>query len=120
VFVRFVEIALAVVLCASFMVIGLAKLMSAPFSLVVRDRVRMGPVVWKAIGAAEVAGAFGVVIGAFAAPNLGAAAAGGLALVGLGALARHVQVRDSAVAMIPPAVLGVLAIVEASLLALHP
>jgi hypothetical protein len=118
--VRFVELALAVVLCASFMVIGLAKLMSVPMSLALRDRVRMGPNAWKAIGAAEVAGAFGVAIGAFAAPGIGVAASCGLALVGLGALARHVQVRDSVVAMVPPAVLGVVAIVEAILLTVHP
>jgi hypothetical protein len=115
-----VEIVLAVVLCASFMVIGLAKLMSIPFSLVVRDRVRMGPTTWKAIGAAEVAGAFGVVIGAFAAPGLGVAASCGLALVGFGAFARHVQVRDTTTAMVPPVVLGLVAVVEAILLALHP
>ena len=114
---RFAELALAVVLCASFMVIGLAKLMSVPFSLAVRDRVRMGPVAWKVIGAAEVTGAFGVAIGAFAAPGLGAVAAVALAMVALGAFVRHVQVRDSVAAMLPPAVLCLLAIVEAVLLA---
>jgi len=115
--VRVLEICLGVALCAAFMLIGLAKVLAIPASLSLRDRVGVPPALWTGIGVLEVLGAFGVVIGAFAAPGLGAAAAVGLTLVCVGAVVAQLRVRDAFVALVPPLVLGVMAVGEALLLA---
>lgn len=114
---RVLEICLAVVLCAAFMLIGLAKVLAIPASLSLRDRVGVPSALWAGIGVLEVLGAFGVIIGAFAAPGLGAAAAVGLTMVCAGAVVAQVRVHDAFVTLVPPLVLGLLAVVEALLLA---
>ena len=113
---RVAQIGLAGLLCASFMLIGLAKVSGLPASLVVRDRVGVPPRLWTVIGLLEILGAFGVVVGAFAAPGLGVAAAVGLAVLSAGAAVSHLRVHDAPAAVAAPVVLGVLAAVEAALL----
>jgi len=114
--VRFAEIGLAVVLCASFMLLGIAKVSGLPASLAVRDHLGVGPSLWTVIGVLEVLGAFGVVVGAFAAPELGVVAAGGLAALSVGAVVSHLRRHDTVAAVAPPVVLGVLAMTETVLL----
>jgi uncharacterized membrane protein len=55
---------------------------------------------WQQIGLLEVAGAVGVVIG-LTLPPLGIAAAAGLVLLSLGAIATHVRAGDEPAAALP-------------------
>lgn len=61
---------------------------------------------YRRIGALEVTGAAGILTG-WALPGLGAAAAGGLALLLAGALVAHLRNGDSARDLLPAVVLGV-------------
>ncbi len=68
------------------------------------------PIGWfPLLGAAEVAGGLGLLVG-LALPPVGIAAAVGVILYFTGAVATHVKAGDSAIA--PPAVLGLLAVVS--------
>jgi uncharacterized membrane protein YphA (DoxX/SURF4 family) len=66
---------------------------------------------YQRIGALEVAGAAGLVIGLWFAP-LGIAAAAGLVLLMIGAVAYHIRAKDGPQIFSAPAVLGLLALVE--------
>ena len=69
---------------------------------------------FQAIGAAELAGAVGVILGT-AVDDLewiGIAAAIGLTAVGVGAVMNHRRVGDPPQAMVPPAVLTVVALIS--------
>lgn len=65
---------------------------------------------YQRIGALELAGAAGLVIGLWFAP-LGIAAAAGLVLLMAGAVAFHIRAKDGAKIYSAPAVLGLLALV---------
>jgi uncharacterized membrane protein YphA (DoxX/SURF4 family) len=65
---------------------------------------------YRAIGALEVAGAAGLLIGLYFAP-LGIAAAIGLVLMMIGAAIAHARVKDKFPAIAPSAVLAVVAVV---------
>ncbi len=90
------------------------KLLGVQKSLAIRDHLGVKPLQWRLIGACELAGVAGVLVGLIWAP-LGIAAAIGLALLSVGAIAFHMRASDSA-ADTAPAVIGVaLAIAAAAL-----
>ena len=90
------------------------KLLGAPQSLAIRDHLGVKPVQWRVIGALELAGVVGVLVGLVWAP-IGVAAAIGLALLTVGAVAFHVRASDG-VAKTTPAVIGILLAVATAIL----
>ena len=93
-------------LAVLFLLSGASKLLRHPTSLTARDKLAVPATVWSLIGAAEVAGAAGVLIGLSVRP-LGIAAATGLLLLGVGAIGAHRRAHDS-LAHAAPAVLALL------------
>ena len=81
------------------------KLLGVPQSLAIRDHLGVRPVQWRVIGALELAGVVGVLVGLVWAP-IGIAAAIGLALLSVGAVAFHLRAADG-VAKTAPAVIAV-------------
>lgn len=98
-------VVVTVLLAALFLTASALKLLKRPSSLEARDHFGLSGAAWTTIGLLELAGAVGVLVGLAFAP-LGVAAAGGLVLTGLGALATHLRAGDSA-ATAAPAVIGV-------------
>lgn len=91
------------------------KLLGAPQSLAIRDHLGVTPVLWRVIGLLELAGVIGVLAGlAWAAP-IGVAAAIGLALLSVGAVAFHVRASDG-FAKTAPAVIAILLAVATAIL----
>ena len=84
---------------ASIKLLGVAK------SLEIRDHLGVKPLQWRLIGVCELAGVAGVLVGLVWAP-IGIAAAIGLALLTIGAIAYHVRKSDT-IADLAPAVIGV-------------
>jgi DoxX-like family len=80
------------------------KLLGVPRSLAIRDHLGVKPLQWRAIGGLELAGVAGVLVGLLWSP-IGIAAAIGLALLSVGAIAFHVRASDGA-ADTAPAVIG--------------
>jgi DoxX-like protein len=91
-------------LAALFTFSSSIKLLGVSQSLAIRDHLGVKPMQWRLIGALELAGVAGVLIG-LAWPPIGIAAAIGLALLSIGAVAFHVRASDRAVDM-APAVIG--------------
>ena len=81
------------------------KLLGVAKSLEIRDHLGVRPLQWRLIGVCELAGVAGVLVGLFWAP-IGIAAAVGLSLLTIGAIAYHVRKSDT-VADLAPAVIGV-------------
>jgi hypothetical protein len=81
------------------------KLLGVRQSLEIRDHLGVTPLHWRLIGMCELAGVAGVVVGLWWAP-IGIAAATGLALLTIGAIAYHVRKSDT-LADLAPAVIGV-------------
>ncbi len=81
------------------------KLLGVPKSLAIRDHLGVSPIQWRIIGALELAGVAGVLAGLLW-PPIGIAAAIGLALLSIGAVAFHLRASDR-VAETVPAVIGV-------------
>ncbi len=101
-------------LAALFTFSASIKLLGVPKSLAIRDHLGVKPLQWRLIGACELAGVAGVLVGLIWAP-IGIAAAIGLALLSVGAIAFHVRASDGALDT-APAVIGVaLAIAAAAL-----
>ena len=106
------------VLAAAFTGAGLMKLLT---DMSLQESRGMGwiknvpPAALKALGAAEVLGAIGVVLPAVVnvAPILVPIAASCLAVVAIGAVVAHIRFHDEPVAMLPAAVLFIAAVVVA-------
>jgi hypothetical protein len=94
-----------VALAALFLAAAGAKLAGAAPSVSIRDHLGVPARLWRVIGLLEAAGVAGIVLGLRIWP-LGVAAAGGLALMSVGAIASHVRVHDKGRAT-APAVLAV-------------
>jgi hypothetical protein len=94
-----------ILVAALFTFAASIKLLGVSQSLAIRDHLGVKPVQWRLIGACELAGVAGVLVGLMWAP-IGIAAAIGLALLTIGAIAFHVRHSDS-VADQAPAVIGV-------------
>jgi hypothetical protein len=105
-----VSIALALLFAAT----AAGKLTGHAMSLAMRDHLEVPAVRWEQIGVLELAGVAGVLIGLALRP-LGIAAAAGLALLSLGAIATHVRAGDNAVAAAPAALALALAVATVAL-----
>ena len=92
-------------LAALFTFSSSIKLLGVPKSLTIRDHLGVSPIQWRVIGALELAGVVGVLVGLLWAP-IGIAAAIGLALLSIGAVAFHLRASDRVVDL-APAVIGV-------------
>ncbi len=90
----------SVVLALLFLATAAGKLTGQRASIASRDHLEIAPVRWQQIGLLEVVGAFGVLIG-LTLPPLGVAAAAGLVLLSLGAIATHVRAGDTPAAALP-------------------
>jgi hypothetical protein len=90
----------SVVLALLFLATAAGKLTGHAASVAMRDHLVIPAVRWQQIGLLEVAGAVGVLIGLALRP-LGIAAAAGLALLSLGAIATHVRAGDKTVHALP-------------------
>jgi len=86
-------IVLSVLLAAAFLGSGAAKLAGAKQSIAIRDRLGVAAGLWRAVGILEVAAAAGLAAG-LAVPVLGIAAAVGLVLLLIGAIATHARAHD--------------------------
>jgi len=107
-------IVLSVLLAVAFLGSGGLKVVGAKQSLKMRDQLRVGAQLWRVVGALEVAGGLGLVVG-LVVPLLGIAAAVGLALLMVGGIGAHARAQDLRNAG-PAALLLVLAVVTAGLL----
>ena len=98
-------VVVTLLLAALFTFSSSIKLLSVPKSLTIRDHLGVSPNQWRVIGGLELAGVAGVLAGLLWAP-LGIAAAIGLALLSIGAVAFHLRASDRAAEMVP-AVIGI-------------
>lgn len=98
----------AVALAALFLLSGATKILPIPASLEGRDELGVPAAAWSLLGAAEVAGAAGVLIGLSVKP-LGIAAAIGLVLVALGGFGAHRRAKDPWAKAVPAVVAVLLA-----------
>ncbi|GAA3527080.1 hypothetical protein GCM10022222_07600 [Amycolatopsis ultiminotia] len=101
---------LSVLLAAVFLFSGGRKIPGGETAAGEAAHLRIPLTGYRTIGAAEVAGAAGLIIGIFFAP-LGIAAAAGLVLLMPGALIAHLRAGDPASAWAPAAALTVVAAV---------
>ncbi|MFN0091455.1 MAG: DoxX family protein [Acidimicrobiales bacterium] len=92
---------LSILLAVAFIGAGGSKLANASQSVAQRDTLGVSAARWRAIGALEIAGAAGLLLGLGVAP-LGAAAGIGLAALMAGAVVTHVRAKD--IAHAPPAI----------------
>lgn len=97
-------VVVTILLAALFAFAASIKLLGVRQSLAIRDHLGVSPMQWRAIGVLELAGVAGVLIGLLWAP-MGIAAAIGLALLSVGAIAFHLRASDGAKDM-APAVIG--------------
>jgi hypothetical protein len=97
-------VVVTVLLAALFLFAGSIKLLGVAKSLEIRDHLGVQPLQWRLIGTCELAGVAGVIVGLWWSP-IGLAAAIGLALLSVGAIAFHVRASDS-VSDTAPAVIG--------------
>jgi hypothetical protein len=95
-----ITVLVSVVLALLFLATAAGKLTSHVASVAIRDHLAIPVVRWQQIGLLEVAGAVGVLIGLALRP-VGIAAAAGLVLLSLGAIATHVRAGDKAAASLP-------------------
>ena len=98
-------VVVTLLLAALFTFSSSIKLLGVPKSLTIRDHLNVSPNQWRVIGGLELAGVAGVLAGLLWAP-LGIAAAIGLALLSIGAVAFHLRASDRAAEMVP-AVIGI-------------
>jgi hypothetical protein len=103
-----------IVLAVFFAFSSSIKLLGVRQSLQIRDHLGVKPVQWRAIGVLELAGVVGVLAGLLWAP-IGVAAAIGLALLAVGAVAFHVRTSDG-FAKTAPAVIGIVLAVATAIL----
>jgi DoxX-like family len=97
-------VVVTLLLAALFGFAASIKLLGVSQSLAIRDHLGVKAVQWRLIGVCELAGVAGVLVGLMWAP-IGIAAAIGLALLSVGAIAFHVRASDS-VTDTAPAVIG--------------
>jgi hypothetical protein len=98
-------VVVTLLLAALFTFSSSIKLLGVPKSLAIRDHLGVSPTQWRIIGGVELAGVAGVLVGLLWAP-IGIAAAIGLALLSIGAVAFHLRASDR-VADLLPAVIGI-------------
>jgi hypothetical protein len=99
---------LAVVLALVFAALGVAKLASLPAMRAAAAHLGYTTGQYRAIGALELAGAVGIVLG-WKVAGIGVAAAVGLVLLMLGAAIAHVENHDAAARVVVPIALAAIA-----------
>jgi hypothetical protein len=104
-------------LAAVFVATGVAKLAGEARTVRAADHLRVPRPAYRGIGALEVAGAVGLIVGLNVA-GLGTTAAAGLALLMTGAIGAHLRAGDSPADAAPALVLVVLALLTLALRAL--
>ena len=109
---RAAQIALAVTLSVVFLPLGVAKIAAVPFMRQAAAHLGMSPGRYRVIGALEVAGVIGLLLGMVASP-LGVAAAIGLALLMAAAAGAHLRHGDPPVRALPAVVLAMAALAYA-------
>ena len=107
-------VVVTIVLAVLFTFSSSIKLLGVPQSLEIRDHLGVTPMLWRVIGILELAGVVGVLVGLAWAP-IGVAAAIGLALLSVGAVAYHVRASDGW-AKTAPAVLAIVLAVATAIL----
>ena len=98
-------VVVTLLLAALFVFSSSIKLLGVPKSLEIRDHLSVSPVGWRIIGGLELAGVVGALAGLLW-PPIGIAAAIGLALLSIGAVAFHLRASDRVAEMLP-AVIGI-------------
>lgn len=114
---------LSFVLAIPLAVIGVAKIIQQPSMVTTSRRLGIGPGPYRLVGVAEVAGGFGLLIGAVAGGSadwVGFFAAIGLIAITIGAVYFHRRAGDSVNEMIPAMVLGLLCLSYLIALAARP
>ena len=107
-------IVVTIVLAVLFTFSSSIKLLGVSQSLEIRDHLGVSPTLWRVIGILELAGVVGVLVGLAWAP-IGVAAAIGLALLSVGAVAFHVRASDGLAKTAPAVIAIVLAVATAIL-----
>jgi uncharacterized membrane protein YphA (DoxX/SURF4 family) len=113
--VSIASLVLSILLAAAFLAAGTPKVRKNAQAVSAAEHLKISVGSYQLIGALEVAAAAGLIIGLFWAP-LGIAAAGGLALLMVGAAISHGRVKDK-FSMIFPSIL--LALVSAAAVVTH-
>lgn len=104
-------VVLAVVVGGGFLMAGMGKVSGQKMMLEVRDHLGVAAGLWKAIGALEVAGAVGVLIGLHEdLPVIGVLAGIGLVLLTIGAGSYHQKAGDTFKDWLPAVVMGSMSI----------
>jgi hypothetical protein len=98
-----------ILLAALFTFSASIKLLGVAKSLEIGAHLGVKPLHWRLIGVCELAGVAGVLIGLVWAP-IGVAAAIGLALLTVGAIAFHARASDTIVDILPAVIGGLLAL----------
>ncbi|HUW16158.1 MAG TPA: DoxX family protein [Actinomycetes bacterium] len=96
-----------------YILAGMAKLQGLPASDAVRQRLSLSPALWRFVGSVELVGALGLVVGAFAIPELAVGAAVGFAVMMVAAIVVHWLAGDLRPGAVPPAALAVLCVLDA-------
>lgn len=104
---------LAVALSLIFLPLGLAKIAAVPFMRQAAAHLGMTPGHYRVVGALEVAGAAGLLLGLVSLP-LGVAAATGLALLMAAAAVVHLRRGDPPPRALPAVVLALIAVTYAA------
>ncbi|MFE6200691.1 DoxX family protein [Streptomyces sp. NPDC057838] len=104
---------LAVALSVVFLPLGMAKIAAVPFMRQAAAHLGMTPGHYRAVGALEVAGAAGLLLG-LVSPPLGVAAATGLALLMAAAAVVHLRHGDPPPRALPAVVLALIAMTYAA------
>ena len=107
-------IIVTLLLAALFTFSASIKLLGVAKSLAIRDHLQVSPTQWRVVGALELAGVAGVLVGLLWAP-IGIAAAIGLTLLSIGAVAFHLRASDRVAEMVP-AVIGIVLAVATAVL----
>ncbi|ULR54837.1 DoxX family protein [Streptomyces deccanensis] len=105
---------LAVALSLVFLPLGLAKIAAVPSMRQAAAHLGMSPGLYRVVGALEVAGAAGLLLGRVSLP-LGVAAATGLALLMAAAAVVHLRHGDPPPRALPAAVLALIAVTYAAM-----
>ena len=88
-------VVVTILLAVLFTFAASIKLLGVPQSLAIRDHLGVKPLQWRLIGGCELAGVAVALVGLLWAP-IGIAAAIGLALLSIGAIAFHLRASDGA------------------------
>jgi len=100
---------LSVLLAVVFLLLGAAKVLALPRMRQLAEHAGFSVAAYRGIGALEVAGAAGLLLG-LSVPILGASAGAGLLLLLAGAVITHVRNRDGIAELTPAVVCAVLVV----------